>query len=423
MANFRRVVSLLILLMGCFWQLIFICQQYFAYNVTTHVMIEHSTIPPPEFSVCSTDWFGHFRPPKTYFSPADIDHMTPPIDEIFKLIMFRNWTGNRGLLIDHGNSTDDHNLRSKFFKQQKSVKMETTNLHLCYSIKFLSEIEQFVQVQSRQALFLITMPRTNSRAGYSFTFTGTRHGFYGQTHEELTMFVDDTITMLRVLFDFTEINMLSAPYTSNCLNYGDHPSLNCHSRVECLDKCIESHEIQDYQMHSSLTIVSNMTSKLPILTTAKIGAVSRSRRVTRNRYSPCHSMFKREDCKQSIYGNLKALIEREEANFNPNSFNLLPTPNASPSMVVNFYPYVTTIDFVVFVMSTLSLWLSIDPSWIVAKIATLSVGNNQLTSQRKERKERKLRKWIQLSMITQQLVAINCQDIEKIKYRLNRNVR
>ena len=423
MSTLRRVVSLLILLIGCFWQLIFICRQYFAYNVTTHVMIEHSTIPPPEFSVCSADWFGYFQLPKTYFSPADIDRLTPTIDDVFKKLVFRNWTGNLGILFDTGNSAD-HELRSKFFHQQKSVKMESAKLYLCYSIKFLPKVEPFVKLQYRQGLWIVTMPRfNNSRVGFAFTLSGARHGFYGISHEELTMFVDDTTSMLRLLFDYTEINMLSAPYTSNCVNYEMVQSLNCNSRIECIDKCLESREIQDHRMHSALTIVSNMTSKLPIMTTAKFGAVARSRRLTRSRYSPCHSVFNRRDCKQSIYGNLKTLIERGREKLDQNGFKFIPTPNASPSMVVNFYPNVTTVEFVVFVMSTLSLWLTIDPSWLVAKITTFLLGHNRRSKQVKQRKKSKVQKWIRLSMITQELVAINSQDIKQMKVILKQIVQ
>jgi len=201
MGHLRRLVSLLMLTIGCFWQLRFICRQYFAYDVTTRVMIEYSTIPPPEFSVCSTDWFGYFQPPTTYFSPADIDQMTPPIDDVFKGILFRNWTGNRDILKDDRNSTNDPELRSKFFQQQKSVKMQTTNLLLCYSIKYRPEVEPRVELHYQQGLWLMTMARFNSQAGFAFIVSSGRHGFYGIAHEELTMLVDDTITMLRLLFD------------------------------------------------------------------------------------------------------------------------------------------------------------------------------------------------------------------------------
>ena len=123
----------------------------------------------------------------------------------------------------------------------------------------------------------------------------------------------------------------------------------------------------------------------------------------------CMKMFPKKECHQLIYSSSKLLISSRSYSY----FQLIYSAKKSPFTYVTYNPSLVVIDFVVYVLSTISFWLGIAPLTMMLDIRKWFEKRKKRNQTHLENSVRKLRN-TELNEIIHQLI----NDINNLKAKV-----
>ena len=157
-----------------------------------------------------------------------------------------------------------------------------------------------------------------------------------------------------------------APYRTDCVDYRQY---DCKSQHSCIGKCVSDslYEHLDLICGGLLTTdLNNRTQFVPLngslektLGFGKHPNYNYSIYVQVSLYFhyECQKKFEKDACYQSIYSDYSTPDFTEQSN----EMTVNIKSGRRPNMFIQFVPKLTTIDFIVYVLSSISFWLCFNP--------------------------------------------------------------
>lgn len=357
MSAVRLLFSCIGPLIGCGWQLWFISAQYFRYPMVTRVeIIDAPNTPRASLSLEFDSYdFNEYLASKIDMNApsttqADLfDHLIP-----LASITFPTVDGQFGYNVT---KLLGRRLQVTVDFEQNSSYSSTRDVRIAIDPDALAK-QFFMPIVAHKFDSLI----------YDDRFEG---GDYLETMVTLEqdVILDDKgnttvyrVPLIKVEYDQYNINYLKHPYETSCVDYA---TINYKSRLQCLNQCQLEYVIKvfNYSGHATLYFDDQRHAmRLPRLTQLKRRAdfpppdqFQKLRNQFDAIYEYCQSKCSRQDCRQEKFVIVRTLHQLH------NFLTIIYRKSHRPVLVTNYEGQFTTVDYVVYVLSTVSFWLGISP--------------------------------------------------------------
>ena len=358
---------------GCIWQLWSVCEQFLNYSTTTVVTFEISpNITPPGVAVCVINvktaflnyTYRNYRK-KTPKPIGDYDKHTPSIEEVYSWMDVFNPNSARSKEKIYTEwFLEKKNLRSDQLLNNSLVMMaikQVSDLNVCYTFKYkdgisfdMSEKKDTMTINLQfYAKKIISDPRLYLRLYLLNTIMSS----ISNDDESIDIKSPEIEGNYKHIlsYDSVKTHRLPSPYQTQCIDYGSRKltSDNCWSRKSCIDQCIENELIQKYgqlyhkKLHDSSAISSSDLNRTFALDTTYYTF----------KYM-CLEKMSSPDCDTLEYFRY---ITNTKEKLSHNETQLVVAPSYVPLINIVHQESITLVDFLIYVLGTLSFWLCLSP--------------------------------------------------------------
>ena len=182
---------------------------------------------------------------------------------------------------------------------------------------------------------------------------------------------------IKVNYDSVKTHRLPSPYQTKCVDYSSRRSVdNCWSQESCFDQCVEnllikkSGQLYKEKLHDPNAISSSFRN------------MSYATYETDTFRKVCQEIVSGPDCDTMEYFRYIANTDTKFKNFK-NFVTLVVAPSYVPLINIVHQESITLVDFLIYVLGTLSFWLCLSP--FNNMIAIYELSNKKINRQTSNR--------------------------------------
>lgn len=348
-----KIVAWLVSFAGLVWQLHLISDQYFRYPFVTEIIFEIPKIlksPTAFLKVEIPSQFWH-RLNET-ITANEIFHHFPSAEEIhFPMYMHANtkvpkFIYNFVLIYKFSPFIQEikHNIR-KHFLNYVHVRRAAVNF-----------------TENEKTLLMVGDERSD-----------------GMEQSDYKLELDNEV--LQFTIDYSLIQKLDPPYTK-CFDYEKYS--NSINSKRCLGKCRAERLVKETGMFPPEGMFEgNLSDNITVLIRGVWWKNETIRQIKRIVDYECHLKCERGDpCKEEFYN----LNQFSSGNYNYHPFagvtEIRLFSSERPHITSTYKPLISLIDFIVYILSTLSFWLGMAPLTLILRLSKLDKKSNTFSRKR-----------------------------------------
>ena len=374
-----RLVAAIFCAIGFYWQLHLICEQYFEYGVTSLILTgDNVQIVPPSLAIY-IDRDSSLLENHSY-TLNEINSVTPSINQIVPEMLLINYTaksmGKPGVI--SGLRSDEHQkVIDELLERHKFVAIIRTVLNILYTFTYRSDLVRIRTAVTPWTFIVAKFLNTK----HSIKLFSTKSGVYGRGQQMARIKLLNQTDLVHVYYDYSAFQLLPAPYKTKCVDYQN--LLGCQSREKCIEICISNSELNQFEtlasdIHYEMTNLTNIGNSSMgqyrfFGLNEESNYKSRFNKMLRSIAHTCHRKYVETECIDQSYHNLQvsAIAEKGQPS---SSYQLRTMPSSSAARFITIaLPVVSLTDFVVYIMSVVSFWLTVSPydlmEWFIRRMA------------------------------------------------------
>ena len=331
-----KVLCLTLCAIGCYWQLEIVTSKYFEYEVSTRVtLVDHELSTPPALATC---YEHHLRNRKT--TPHDIAQFTPSANDSYQTL----------LLITKSGRYVYGSRRKPIFNSDHFVQRHLSAYIVCYSYGFRSHLK--IDNRLRKLEIILDVPKTlTNMSGHRF-FNIIYDSNENKPPLLMPMYADWTFSnnkyiQIFLVYEKLVVELLRPPYVTNCVDYKS-PSSRCRTLRQCIDRCLIEGTYKNSGHHPWSAFIDMTKNQSTTIENINSTAMRH-----------CQNRYMAPECDQVLISRVK---KKEITNDKVKpQVKIRVWPSSQPTMKVKSIPSINGIDFAIYVLSTVSFWLTLEP--------------------------------------------------------------